>query len=283
MMTAQQLFPPCNEADMGSRNLRMADMLTNGPKTARRDRLFEVLQFCRGFDYILTCNLLTAIFCFGSPWWEGLHGAGVFDGWDPIKETEDLASGGQHAHGLVLESDLDSDGILDRIHYLCEWERSGSSSTGRVEYEIDGERRRGHFKARKNLVLDVFPFEDLVTRVRQHDSQENKALVKSEFGKVRLAVSVPLEVYLQQGFLYGVSGSAYLSWPGNTLEESVAEEMCRTERTFVRMASGAYALPYDFARFDHRPTTDGFVTFQAITFDRALESALPPQRRRGRV
>ncbi|KAL1472335.1 hypothetical protein MTO96_039411 [Rhipicephalus appendiculatus] len=48
------------------------------------------------------------------------------------------------------------------------------------------------------------------------------------------------------------------------------------------MASGAYALPYDFARFDHQPTTDEVVTFQSITFDRALESAPapppPPQR-----
>ncbi|KAL1466843.1 hypothetical protein MTO96_026369 [Rhipicephalus appendiculatus] len=202
-------------------------------------------------------------------------------GWNPVKETEELASGGQRAHGLVLDSDLDSEGILDRIHNLvrykpgrvcdnrpfvkwlrsCEWERSGSSSIRRVEYEVevDGERRRGHFKARKNLILDVFPFDDLVERVRQHDSQENKALVKSEFGKVRLAVSAPLDVYLQQGFLYGVSGSAYLSWPGNTPEESVGEEMRRTERTFVQMASGAYALPYDFARFDHQPTTDEVV------------------------
>ncbi|KAL1445992.1 hypothetical protein MTO96_044721, partial [Rhipicephalus appendiculatus] len=136
---------------------------------------------------------------------------------------------------------------------------AGSSTRSR-----DGERRRGHFKVRKNLVLDVFPFEDLVTRVRQHDTQENKALVKSEFG-MRLAVSAPLEMYLQQGYLYDVSASAYLSWPGITLKESVAQEMRRIERTFVRMASRAYVLPYDFARFDHQPTTDEVVTFQAIT------------------
>ncbi|KAL1479037.1 hypothetical protein MTO96_052194 [Rhipicephalus appendiculatus] len=195
-------------------------------------------------------------------------------GWDPVQETRDLAFGGQHPHGLLYDCDLDPQGILGRIHDL----RSGSSLIGRVDYEVevDGEGRKGHFKARKNLVLDVYPFEDLVQRVRKHNTQDNRALVKSEFGKIWLAVSAPLEVYLQQGYLYNVSGSAYLSWPGNTLEESVAAEMWRTERTFVRMASGAFALPYDFARFDHQPTTDEVVTFQSITFDRALENALPP-------
>ncbi|KAL1472336.1 hypothetical protein MTO96_039412 [Rhipicephalus appendiculatus] len=175
----------------------MADMSTYGLKTSRRDRLFQVRQLCRGFDYILTCNLPTAVFCFGSLWWEGLQASRVFEGdserfrtscktlsdsdtmkktkntlsdddrvclyecaslfgamcppvtgWDPTKETEELASDGQRAQGLVLDSDLDSEGILDRIHNLIrykpgrvcanrpfeewlmsyEWERSGSSS-----------------------------------------------------------------------------------------------------------------------------------------------------------
>nr|UUT42649.1 MAG: RNA-dependent RNA polymerase [Totiviridae sp.] len=344
---AQTLYPPRNEADMGIRNLRMADMLTYCLATNRRARAAEVLRLCQGFDYILTSNVLTAIFCFGDLWWKGLQDAGVFDGdsehyrtcckalsdtikktknelsdddrvcfyecaslfgamcppvpgWDPIQETRELASGGQHPHGLLAGDELTPAVILGRIHGLvryregkkcdtrpfeewlasCEWERSGSSSIGRVEYEVevDEEKRRGHFKARKNLVLDVVPFEDLVTSVRSHDTQDNKALVKSEFGKVRLAVSAPLEVYLQQGYLYGVSGSAYLQWPGNTLEESISEEMRRNELTYTRMARGGFALPYDFARFDHQPTTDEVVAFQTITFDRALVNALPPQR-----
>lgn len=344
---AQALYPPRNEADMGIRNLRMADMLTYCLATSRRARAREVLVLCRGFDYILTSNVLTAVFCFGDLWWQGLTNAGVFDGdsehyrtccktlsdtikktkntlsdddrvcfyecaslfgamcppvpgWDPIQETRDLASGGQHPHGLLWGDELTPSDILGRIQGLvrykegkkcdtrpfeewlssCEWERSGSSSIGKVEYEVevDEERRRGHFKARKNLVLDVVPFQELVDSVRSHDQQENKALVKSEFGKVRLAVSAPLEVYLQQGYLYGVSGSAYLQWPGNTLEESIGEEMRRNELTYTRMASGGFALPYDFARFDHQPTTEEVITFQTITFDRALLNAGPTQR-----
>nr|WAK77387.1 MAG: RNA-dependent RNA polymerase [Totiviridae sp.] len=325
----------------------MADAFSYAKATGRVQRMREVLVLCKGFDYILTNNLLIAVFCFGEWWWDVLKRAGVFDGdsehyrlackalsdkvkktrndvdadkrvcfyecaslygamcppvpgWDPIQETRDLASGGKVPHGLTRGGVLRPADVLARIQDLVrftagkkcdrrtfeewlasgDWERSGASSIGRVEYRIDqeGEERKGHFKARKNLVLDVVPVPDLLERVRCHDTQENKALVKSEFGKVRLAVSAPLEVYLQQGFLYGVSGSAYLSWPGNTLEESIVEEMSRNERTFCRMRDGAFALPYDFARFDHQPTTEEVIAFQTITFERAIVNASPNQR-----
>ncbi|KAL1479031.1 hypothetical protein MTO96_052188 [Rhipicephalus appendiculatus] len=127
-------------------------------------------------------------------------------GWDPVQETRDLASGGGNTHMACSSTatstrKASSGRIHDLVRYKpgktcdnrpfeewlrsCEWERSGSSSIGRVEYEVevDGERRKGHFKARKNLALDVYAFEDLVQRVREHNTQDNRALVKSEFGK----------------------------------------------------------------------------------------------------
>lgn len=216
-------------------------------------------------------------------------------GWDPVQETRDLATGGQVAHGLLSGDWLRANHILDKIAGLaqfpeakphdvrnfdewlrsCEWERSGSSSIGRVRYEVDDRlgRRTGHFKARKNLVMDVVPYEEVNQRVREHNTQDNHALIKSEFGKIRLAVAAPLETYLQQAYLYSVSGCAYLRWPGNTLEESIEEEMHRNERTVVSMRAGHYALPYDFARFDHQPTTSEVVAFQRVTFDRAFLNA----------
>lgn len=220
-------------------------------------------------------------------------------GWDPVEETRDLATGGQIAHGLLWGTEYTPTSILQSIRELdrypegrphdtrpleawllaCEWERSGSSTMGRIEYEVqDGETwRRGKFKARKNLVLDVIPVQDLLEAVRGHDGQNNKALVKSEFGKIRLAVSAPLPVYLQQAYLFSVAGCPYLNWPGNTLEESLEQEMARNERTIVLMRKGFFALPYDFARFDHQPTTPQIVEFQKTTFTRALLNANPWQ------
>ncbi|KAH6935975.1 hypothetical protein HPB50_011963 [Hyalomma asiaticum] len=137
--------------------------------------------------------------------------------------------------------------------------------------------RRGKFKARKNLVLDVVSPQDLLDSVRNHKTQDNKALVKSEFGKIRLAVSAPLPIYLQQAYLFSVSGCPYLNWPGNTLEESLEEEMARNERTIVLMRRGFFALPYDFARFDHQPTTPQIIEFQKTAFTRALLNSNPWQ------
>ncbi|KAL1485072.1 hypothetical protein MTO96_032186 [Rhipicephalus appendiculatus] len=130
--------------------------------------------------------------------------------------------------------------------------------------------RAGHFPLPYDFArLDHQPtipevvLEEVVSRMRQHHTQDNKALIKSEFGKIRLAVAAPLETYLQQAYLYGVSGSAYLKWPGNTLEETVEEEMRRNERTVVSMRAGHFPLPYDFARLDHQPTTPEVVAFSA--------------------
>ncbi|KAH7933712.1 hypothetical protein HPB49_015983 [Dermacentor silvarum] len=72
---------------------------------------------------------------------------------------------------------------------------------------------------------------------------------------------------------FAVSGNTYLPWTGNTLEESIREEITRNEGTFQSMKAGAYALPYDFSRFDHQPRTDEVVGFQSVTFERALHGA----------
>lgn len=58
------------------------------------------------------------------------------------------------------------------------------------------------FKAQKNLVMDVTTFDELYIRVTTYHKQENKALVKSELRKIRIAVASPLETYLQMSWSY---------------------------------------------------------------------------------
>lgn len=75
--------------------------------------------------------------------------------------------------------------------------------------------------------------------------------------------------FSKPAYLFAVSGDTCLSWMGNTLEETVRDEMTRNERTFQRMKAGACALPYDLSRFDHQPTIDKMIGFQGVTFEQA--------------
>nr|WAK77248.1 MAG: RNA-dependent RNA polymerase [Totiviridae sp.] len=210
-------------------------------------------------------------------------------GWDPVEESRALAEGGQDQHGLLLDccpgySTLDFHEAVRKLAFVQprdtpdsrtfrkwlwdeEWARSGASSLGRVEYRLrmGDEVRTGKFKARKNLVLDVVSIDELERRTRTYTKQENVALIKTELAKIRLAVSCPIETYLAQAWIYLVTGNAYSNWPANTLEEPLHVEIARHEETWERLQTKEYSLPYDFARFDHQPTTSEVKAFQIAT------------------
>nr|WAK77292.1 MAG: RNA-dependent RNA polymerase [Totiviridae sp.] len=210
-------------------------------------------------------------------------------GWDPVEESRALAEGGKDQHGLLLNCspgysvedfhlavrqlafvqprDLPDPRPFRKWLWDEEWARSGASSLGRVEYslKIGDETKTGKFKARKNLVLDVVPIDELEERTRTYTRQDNVALIKTELAKIRLAVSCPIETYLAQAWIYLVTGNAYSNWPANTLEEPLHVEVARHEETWSRLQTGDYSLPYDFARFDHQPTTSEVKAFQIAT------------------
>nr|WAK77674.1 MAG: RNA-dependent RNA polymerase [Totiviridae sp.] len=210
-------------------------------------------------------------------------------GWDPVEETRALAEGGSDEHGLLLDccQGYGSSDFLEAVRALAfvkprddpdprpfhdwlwqeEWARSGASSIGQVRYTLTlgEESKSGKFKARKNLVLDVVPIEELEERARSYTKQDNVALVKTELAKIRLAVSCPIETYLAQAWIYLVTGNSYSNWPANTLEEPLHVEVARHEETWDKLQSGQYSLPYDFARFDHQPTTAEVTAFQHAT------------------
>lgn len=105
--------------------------------------------------------------------------------------------------------------------------------------------------------------DELEWRVQECHIQENVALIKTELSKIRIAVSSPIEVYLPQAWL--VSGHAYSSWPCNTREEPQWKELARQETMWERLHERECSLPYDFASFDHQPTTAEVMAFQQAT------------------
>lgn len=338
---ARALFPPRNKADLGVRNVRLADLLCFYKCNPQYGDVCDILRKLKFFDYIVMCNLLLAKVCFhGTLWWDVVCAAGLLEAgsehfkaaakrlsdlvkkervdvsadlrvslyevaslygamsppipdWDPIEETRELAQSGQTAHGLYHEGEYNQQGVLDSIRELANvagptpakplsfrewlesatWERSGSSSVGKISFELEDEGTtvRGFFKARKNLILDVMSPEEIVALVMSTRTQENNAIIKPELGKARIAVSSPLGIYMGQSWMFDTAGAFYKNWPGNTLEETASQEAFRAESTYVRLRSGAFALPYDFSRFDHQPRLSEVLCFQDVLVNKALQ------------
>jgi hypothetical protein len=198
-----------------------------------------------------------------------------FPGFDRVEETRKLADGGE-PHGLKRMRGIEefrkiADEILDipgdTVPWMSfedyvvsgEWETTGSSSVGRVEWEFEGEAGKS-FKAKKNLVPDVYDLRDLAWESVEEVEQENRSLEKSELGKIRIAVAGDIYTYLKMAWLMRFCGGSYLNWLGNTLAEDAVQQ---TDRMIAMLQAivKAWNLPFDYRGFDHQPQT---VELQAI-------------------
>nr|UHS72444.1 MAG: putative RNA-dependent RNA polymerase [Totiviridae sp.] len=189
--------------------------------------------------------------------------------WNTVEELKGLAEGGKQ-HGLITDNwDLVFVEYMKKIQTPSKrvefvtfedyvksdkWITSGSSSIGKVEWSYDDEK--GKFKARKNMILDVYTGDELWDIVRSWTGYlESKAFIKDEVGKRRLAVASGIEPYLYESYILYLYGHGFKNWEGITLDESPVSQHNRVSGVVESLKSGAYALPFDFSRFDHQPTT----------------------------
>lgn len=194
-----------------------------------------------------------------------------FGDFDFVAESKRLADGGEQ-HGLVGTSwsewfdEAVEDATLfaqpKKVEYMSLRDyiasdlasTHGASSFGKVEWEFEGEH--GHFKARKNFILDITTVDYLYEQTLLHlGKQVNKSFIKPELGKMRIAVTGDIWSYFSQSWLNYLCGGVYLKWPGNTLDETVPEQAERMDKMLLGLA-GHYGLPFDFAEFDHQPSMD---------------------------
>nr|UHS72421.1 MAG: putative RNA-dependent RNA polymerase [Totiviridae sp.] len=192
--------------------------------------------------------------------------------YDLKEEMNELAKGGEE-HGLEGENwnktcntildELIANTIVTKIDYISfedfvkegKWLTNGSSSIGEVFWERGEES--GHFKARKNMLLELYTAEELIDLVNKWDCKlKNKTVIKNELGKVRLAVASPIEDYLIESYLFYLTGHLYKQWQGITLDETPSEELRRTLEIQSYLAKHYYCLPFDYAGFDRQVTTD---------------------------
>lgn len=190
-----------------------------------------------------------------------------FPGFDIWKESQALAEGGEehdwfggrdtfsNMAARVLDMDIPVVPWMsfDEFVAKAEWLTGGSSSIGKLTVRIGEETIK--IKARKNFVLDVVTPQELIEAVNKLEGQSNVTLVKSELGKVRLAVASDIETYLMMTWVTRMLGGAYTQWFGSTIEEDASEQYRRMFR-MLSLCRRMIGLPYDYASFDHQPTTD---------------------------
>jgi hypothetical protein len=211
-----------------------------------------------------------------------------FPGFDVVEEAKALADGGEeHNYFGWNWRDLCREFLPMSYRHVKfktfrqfvidgDWITGGASSVGRLHLTgPDG--KTYNIKARKNMVPDVIELEKLADDAEAATSQENFTIVKSELGKLRLAVAGDIYTYLKMTWVNELLGGAYYDWPGNTSEEDFEQQTLRLERTLELCARG-YGLPYDYAGFDHQPQTDELLGI----VDRLCEHAalnVPPSER----
>lgn len=188
-----------------------------------------------------------------------------FPGFDVVEETRKLAEGGLEFDtlGYKWEDVVDKALPMDyhRVNFVpfkdfvtsAQWLTAGASSEGKLEVVIDGKITK--IKARKNFVPDVVDLNELAETARTNKKQENYSIVKSELGKLRMAVASDLKTYLQMTWINYLLGGAYKDWPGSTIEEDPVTQSHRMGK-MLELAAKKFGLPYDYASFDHQPTTE---------------------------
>lgn len=197
---------------------------------------------------------------------------------DVVKETEALADGGaphEYSYSFrqavrdVLDKPTTHVEFVSFEDYVLSgvWATSGSSSEGHFSVNIDGKEEK--FRAKKNILAEIANLEDLATRARASRRQVNKAIVKAELGKLRMAVSSDVLTYLKMHYVVHMMGLFYKKWPGSTSAESVYEQTDRNIEMLTYLKR-RFGVPVDFAGFDHQPETDEIADIWDLFSEKAL-------------
>jgi hypothetical protein len=189
-----------------------------------------------------------------------------FPGFDPVVETKSLAEGGvEHNYFGHSWTSLVREAIhMNPVTTVCPtfedfvlsaaWLTAGSSSVGKLEIELpDGKVLK--VKSRKNTVPDVVDLPELLEVAKTWHKQVNYSIVKSELGKIRMAVACDMYMYLQMSWINVLLNGAYNQWEGSTTDEDFISQTKRMWN-MICLAGKKLGLPFDYAAFDHQPTTE---------------------------
>lgn len=211
-----------------------------------------------------------------------------FPGFDLATEAKSLADGGTVEHSnpfvsfdavaretLFIRPDImESLSLFDYIDSGL-WLTAGASSLGKVEWSVnDDTSQAGHFKARKNMLIYIYTSQELYDYCLINTKQMNTTLIKSELGKIRLAVAGDLSTYLKMSWMNYHLNGVYLKWPSSTMSEDLNQSSNRLSR-MLNLLDTTWGLPFDYKGFDHQPTINEMKTIVSLLTEMAMCNANP--------
>lgn len=209
-----------------------------------------------------------------------------FPGFDVFDESKKLASSGKEHWYLGLKwadvvraalrmpNPVGTYTTFSQFVQSCKWSTSGASSVGRGTLTLpDGTTTK--FKCRKNNVVDFVSLDQLTTDAIASQSQVNTTIVKSELGKIRIAVAGDMYTYLKMAWIDSLLGGTYYEWEGAVHDEDF---LSTTKRLNEMLSACAhfFGLPYDFDGFDHQPLTEELVGIVSFLIEVA-RVVVPPE------
>lgn len=209
---------------------------------------------------------------------------------DIMKEVESLAAKG-NKHGLRgddwqstfaqaakrMISDVETKEYVSFEKYVKTgmWLTAGSSSIGKVRWTsvTNGFEANGTFKARKNMLPQIYTPEELYDLVMNWDGKlQSRVFIKNEMSKLRLAVASNIEAYIHESYMLHLYGHGFKDYPWITLDETPSQQHQREVKMIELLLNGSYAFPFDYANFDHQPTLFEIQTIVSIVKNIILEN-----------
>lgn len=188
-------------------------------------------------------------------------------GFDLEKEARDLAVGGRPdplmPNGIqeaVTNITRDIPPLkLGRFQSFYDWLKegawvtTGSASFGSMELQFPSGDAK--VSVSKNMLLDVVSLNQLYDDCISNRTIVNKAFVKEEAGKLRLAVSGDIYTYLKMRWVCDMAQKPYYHIPSTRRNETLPQKFKRMIDTSDNCASGMWFLPFDYSAFDHQVNT----------------------------
>jgi hypothetical protein len=151
-----------------------------------------------------------------------------------------------------------------------QWIKAGSASVGYEEADVNGESVK--IKVRKNLIPFIYSVDELLEMATTAPFEEiNRAFVKPELAKKRIAVAGSLGSYLRWSYLLYCSGAFYAAPPTTVVDVNALQHLAVIWVIQALLKQpGMYGSSVDIDAYDNNIRDSETQAMSEVIFDKAL-------------